>query len=829
MVVLMRVISEKCSRVSSVTGCPLQRTDVILKFYRRNDISNTEICVFRDTMEALGLTQQVSLATHKSGNILDLVFSEVGSDYTILNSSPDVFVSDHKSIITSTSIFKDNLKRKKLTVRKTKGVSMQSLREEFKPSNIPEISDVNAYAAAFEEELTRLFNKFSPEKEITVTDRKLNPWYNSFIRDQKKVVRSREKTWHKYRQEHQWKAYQKERNRLNFMITFEKKQSISGKVLDCGRDTKWLYCLINSITNSSPCNPLPRGDPHELAEGFAEFFLNKILKIREGFEGTEPYQVKGKSTLKFNKFPPLTVAEVTSIIGSMQTKSCESDCIPTSWLKELLPNCIEILTRLVNLSLDSGIFVQHWKEAIVRPLLKKLGLALQDSNYRPVSNLPFLSKLLERAMLFHFTKYCDEFGLMPDFQSAYRPNYSCETALLSVCKDALCAMEKQQVMAMTVMDLSAAFDTVDHTVLLDILENKFGLGGQILNWFSTYLQPRSFKVCVENQYSTVKPLNFSVPQGSASGAYIFLCYASPIEEVIPADLSLNGFADDHSVRYKFKAGNRDQELCMEQLMNICMVNVKEWMTSMRLKLNDSKTEFIIFGSTKQVKKLATTNINVNGCEVPRTPLIKYLGSWLDENLNFKHHITKKCQTAMYNVFKIRNIRKFLTKEACHTIMLGLVISHLDYNNALLYGLPDVDINRLQRVQNIAAKIVCDKRKYDSVTDCLRELHWLPIRARIEHKILSLTHGCVYGYGPTYLQDLVNKRTAARALRSNYDENITLTTPFTKHKTFKERSFSCAAPKLWNNLPSDVKSIASKETFKKATKTILFNKYFNSNE
>ena len=360
---------------------------------------------------------------------------------------------------------------------------------------------------------------------------------------------------------------------------------------------------------------------------------------------------------------------------------------------------------------------------------------------------------------------------------------------------------------------------------MNILENRFGIEGTALEWFNNYLRPRSFKVCVEGAYSKPKNLSFSVPQGSSSGAYIFLCYVSPLEEVIPKSLVLNGFADDHSVRSTFKAGNPDEESSTLKLMEECMTEVKKWMTSMRLKLNDAKTEFICLGSKQQLAKTTSTHINVNGCDVHRSSIVKYLGSYLDENLNMKKHVTNKAKSAMFNFVRIRNIRRFLTKDACETLCLGLVISHLDFNNCLLYGLPNVDINKLQRIQNMCAKLVLGKTKYDSSTQCLKELHWLPIRARIEHKFLSIVYVCLFAEGPQYLKKQLVVVKPTRELRSNSETSIKLYEPRTKLKTFKARSFSVVGPKLWNKLPENIKIIKNIETFKKHTKTWLFKHYF----
>ena len=173
----------------------------------------------------------------------------------------------------------------------------------------------------------------------------------------------------------------------------------------------------------------------------------------------------------------------------MSTKSCELDCMSTSLLKEILPSILLVITKIISLSLEKGIFVDTWKTAIIRPLIKKSGLDLTCNNYRPVSNLTFLSKVLDKGVLSQFMEHCDTNELMPDYQSAYRTHYSCETAV-KLMDDLLWAMEGQSVTALMAIDLGAAFDTVDFEVLLSVLNAKFGLDGKALHWFNTNLQPK---------------------------------------------------------------------------------------------------------------------------------------------------------------------------------------------------------------------------------------------------------------------------------------------------------------------------------------------------
>ena len=207
------------------------------------------------------------------------------------------------------------------------------------------------------------------------------------------------------------------------------------------------------------------------------------------------------------------------------------------------------------------------------------------------------------------------------------------------------------------------------------------------------------------------------------------------------------------------ANDRQAERTTIASLEDSVVAIKQWMDANRLKMNSSKTEFTIFAAPVQLAKCVTKSVLVTGDNIQLSKSIKYLGVTLDASLNLKQHISNKCRTAMFNLQKIKHIRPFLTEEACHTIVHGLVISHLDYANSLYQGLPDCSVKRFQRVQNMAAKIILRKGKYDSATQCLKTLHWLPVRRRVEHKLLTLGYKCIHGDAPVYmvyLQELLVK-------------------------------------------------------------------------
>ena len=174
---------------------------------------------------------------------------------------------------------------------------------------------------------------------------------------------------------------------------------------------------------------------------------------------------------------------------------------------------------------------------------------------------------------------------------------------------------------------------------------------------------------------------------------------------------------------------------MGELVN-CASRIKNWMDGNRLKMNESKTEFIMFGSRKVLTKGTTTDINISGTSVKRENIIRYVAAWLHSVLSFKYCVKMKCKSAIFNLVCIKRLRPSLTVEAANILVMGLVISHLDYANSILFGVPDITMKQLQCVQNMAARVVLQVDKYASPRECMKNLHWLPILKRIEHKILN---------------------------------------------------------------------------------------------
>ena len=255
-------------------------------------------------------------------------------------------------------------------------------------------------------------------------------------------------------------------------------------------------------------------------------------------------------------------------------------------------------------------------------------------------------------------------------------------------------MEVQKVTPTILLDLSAAFDMVDHHLLLEILEKLFGIKSTALDWYKQYMYPRDFSVCVGSNYSEPKDIQFSVSEGSTSDANIFSAYCSSLYRVLEKGVDLQGFANNHSIRSSSKGRNSQHETNCIKILQDSFDNITVWMNQMKLKLNAVKTEFIICEGPVQLSEVKTKSFMTGDEEIDRSESVRILGVFFDQSLNFKYHSEKQAKKALMNYLNIPNIRKYLERSSCETLVLTLVMSHLDYCNSLLYGIPEITLHKL---------------------------------------------------------------------------------------------------------------------------------------
>ena len=504
---------------------------------------------------------------------------------------------------------------------------------------------------------------------------------------------------------------------------------------------------------------------------------------------------------------------LTDIVLQLKPTTCCLDSLPTNFFLNVL-NCItpDVL-QIVNNSLRSGQFPQALKTAVIKPLLKKPNLdASAISNYRPISNLPFLGKIIERVVFQQIQSFMTQTNLFDTFQSGFRPHHSTETALIKVLNDIHLNNDASRTTVLVLLDLSAAFDTVDHNILLDRLEQWVGLTGTVLNWFKSYIQDRDYFVAIGNYKSERTKMTCGVPQGSILGPLLFNIYMLPLAQIMEYhNISYHTYADDTQLYISVTSHDYTPLVSLSK----CIHQINEWMCQNFLQLNPDKTEVIVFGPKNERSKISA---HLDSMSLKATNQARNLGVIIDSDLNFNNHLKAITKSAYYHLKNIARIKGFLSKQDTEKLVHAFVFSRLDYCNGVLTGLNKKSIRQLQLIQNAAARVLTNTRKLDHITPVLKSLHWLPVSQRIDFKILLLVYKALNGLGPKYIQDLLVPYEASRPLRSS--GTGLLCVPRTRTKQ-SEAAFSYYAPHLWNKLPEHLRSSQTVSSFKSGLKTLLF--------
>ena len=392
---------------------------------------------------------------------------------------------------------------------------------------------------------------------------------------------------------------------------------------------------------------------------------------------------------------------------------------------------------------------------MVTPLLKKSSLPKDElSSYRPISNLNFISKILEKIIYSRMCSHLELFPSLSPFQSAYRKFHSTETALTRIYNDLLLAMNNKQVSALVLLDLSAAFETIDHSILLNRLNANFGFSGTAFSLLSSYLTNRSQSVKIDQTTSPSIALDYGVPQGSVLGPLLFTLYTTPLSYLL-SDLSMqfHMYADDTQLYISFSAP--DSILYLEKLSQT-LDRVYSWFCANMLAVNPSKTEYLLIGTSLQKSKVVNSYVYFQNLSLVPVDSARNLGVILDSSLNLKSHISAVCRSSFLQIRQLRQIRSSLDTNAAVLLANAIVHTKIDYCNSLLYGIPEYSIVRLQRVQNSLARVVCKSTRFNShSSDLLKKLHWLPVPQRIKYKIATLTFKALHTENPSYLAELIS--------------------------------------------------------------------------
>ena len=553
-------------------------------------------------------------------------------------------------------------------------------------------------------------------------------------------------------------------------------------------------------------------DDHTImANAFNKFFVSIASNLKEPIENSNFEKLKA---FCHNRVPEGTIFSIPEISKEYiekflkhidVSKATGCDNIGPRLLKIAAPHIAETITYICNQSIKTSHFPEKWKEAKVTPLHK--GGPKEDiNNYRPISILPVISKLLEKHIHDSLMAFLTQFQLLHKNQSGFRPNHSCETALIGMVCKWLDSINRGSLIGTVMIDFKKAFDLVDHSLLLKKLKH-YKLSENTLSWFASYLSSRKQKVSLNNITSDNELITDGVPQGSILGPLLFLMFIN--------DLPL--YTD--SANTEFYADDTNLYVCGESLeiiernLQIALDCLAKWCKCNGMLINTTKTKVMLI--TTHQKRTSLINgqlsLHLNDDELNMITNDKVLGIIIDNNLTWSQHVDKVCKKITTNLWLLARIKDYLNTSHRVQFYKTYIQPHIDYCNTVWGGTSQVNLNRIFRLQKRACKIILDYN-VENVLESMEELKILSIYDRLYLRKAKFMYKISNNECPPYINELFHERILHEnvpTLRSSSTHSFITPRPY---KEIFKQSLTYSGPIIWNSLPSGIKSLDSTDKF-----------------
>ena len=505
-------------------------------------------------------------------------------------------------------------------------------------------------------------------------------------------------------------TYNTYKNKLTHIIRQSKKMHFKNKFELYKKDCKKTWNTINEVLKSKNKKHMVNDkfitsegtsctDKNEIVEQFNKYFTNigSILNSKLPKSGEDPTQHIKHNTESFF-CAPTDPTEIINIVKSANSsKSSGVDNIDPYVVQKIIPQIANQLAHMFNKSLQTGIVPDKLKIAKVIPLYKNDNPEL-FKNYRPISILPCFSKIIERIMYNRLYSFLTKHNSISEKQYGFRKKYATYMALIDLVDKISCNFAEKNYTVGIFLDLSKAFDTIDHTILLNKLQ-CYGVRGSACNWFASYLHNRKQYVVFNKSESEYKEISCGVPQGSILGPLLFILYINDIEHVSDIIKPIL-FADDTSLFHSHACFNT-----LIQEVNIQLHQLSTWFNTNKLSLNTNKSNFIIFTPNGKKYNISEAEININGSKIKHVKCTTFLGITIDEHLDWKVHIDNLSYKIARNVGVLNKLKNFLPAYIMKTLYSTLIESHLQYCTLLWANSHVTNIRKLQLLQKKAIRII----------------------------------------------------------------------------------------------------------------------------
>ena len=718
-------------------------------------------------------TRIVSNERRSTKTLIDNIFSNSVNYSDGISGNLTFSISDHLAqflIIPAEN--KKNLRNIIKYKRDTKNVDrenfiLEMLNVDWKKIIKTENNDPNFSFNQFEIKLCSIIDKYMPLKRLTKEEIKhhYKPWITFGIRNSmkrrdtlyKKFIKAKNK---EVKQDYHVR-YKQLRNHIVTLCRISKKIYYQNFFAEHANDMKNTWKGIKSLINLKGTikkNPSSIifdeklvSEPEEIANKYNNYFStiadklrNKIYNKNQNFKS-----YLGKRIDKSFFIFPTTREEITDVINELDcTKATGPHSIPTDIFKFIKLIVSDSLSDIINTSFSTGIFIENLKISKVIPIFKGKGSDLDSCNYRPISLLSNIDKIIEKLMFKRLYCFLSKNNIIYNLQFGFRENHSTTHALIYLTEKVRKALDDNSYSCGVFVDLQKAFDTVDHEILLYKLYH-YGIRGVENDWFKSYLSNRKQFVTIDGVNSEEQIVKHGVPQGSVLGPLLFLLYINDLNKAMKHSSTIH-FADDTSLILKSKSLKQ-----MKKYLNYDLKNLSKWLKANMISLNASKTELILF---RHPNKLLNYNLKakINGKLIKPSKVVKYLGMYIDPYLNWKFNTNILASKLSRSIGILSKIRHYVNKKTLKSIYFAIFYSHLSYGSIIwAQNANNQNVKRIMQLQKRAVRIINFSHYRDHADPIFNQLGILKFTDSIEVQNMILVSDSLNSRLPSILNNMYN--------------------------------------------------------------------------
>ena len=756
--------------------------------------------------------------TNSSSTLIDLMLTTNSENVKVHGVVDTPGISDHCLTFMAYSLKKPKFKPKMVTRRDFRNFDEKKFVSDMENApwgNILAVDDddIDNKVTIFENIHRDIIDKHCPFRTFRVT-RPATPWFSENIRN---LMDERDKYKNKFNQDKKPETeliFKTLRNNVSHAVRQAKIKMFNDKINTKMKDSRQFHKALknfnvveSSCNNENNCN----FDPNLLNSSFVK---NNNAKVNDDLVTDEVNEILKKSVRPQFSFTEVSEDQVIKMVRTIKTNASGIDCISAFFLKLGIEYSVYAFTNLINTSILYKKFPSRWKSALVKPLPKNNSPS-SVSDYRPISLLPAFSKVVEKLMAKQMIEYLKDTNYFDNLQSAYKPNHSTITALLSVTDDIYECLENSELVFLVLLDYSKAFDCANHRLIIAKLKAA-GFRDDALVWISSYLKDRRQKVTTTTGESDWSEVFNGVPQGSVLGPLLFTVLVSDLRDAIKRG-RYHMYADDTQLLYSCKCEHVNTTI---RDINMDLDEISKFSKKNCLRLNADKSKFIIIGSRQNLKKLKNIQmdqVKIDDKVIEREYEAKNLGVTFDEELTWTRHVNLSVAKAYGKLKHGYRFKNFLNESSKLNLTETYILSQLNYGDIILQNLTVSLQDKIQKLQNRCVRFTFGLRKFDHISGFIKNKNILNMRNRRMLHSLTLMFKIKNQKAPGYLCNrIVSHEAHGYFTRHRLDINP----PFARSK-IRSKSYFIYISKKFNELSAHINvDRISVNTFKKRCSNYL---------